>query len=294
MKITITGSIGNISKPLAETLIKAGHEVTVISSDPAKTKAIEALGATAAIGSVEDADFLTAVFSGKDAVYTMVPPNYAASDVRAFIAGVGKKYAAAIKASGVKQVVNLSSIGAHLDGGTGPIAGLHDVENTYSELEGVAVKHLRAGYFYINFLGNIDMVKHAGILGSNWDAETPLVLVHPIDIAAAAAEELQRGFTGQSVRYVVSDETTAGEVAKVLGTAIGKPELPWIEFTDADALQGMLGAGLPEPMAKSYVEMGDAVRSQKLFTHYFANRPATMGIVKLQDFAKEFAEQYSL
>ncbi|MHA4896815.1 NAD(P)H-binding protein [Pedobacter sp. PWIIR3] len=293
MNITITGSLGNISKPLAEKLINAGHEITIISSDEDKRSAIEELGATAAIGSVEDVAFLTEAFSGKDAIYTMVPPNYGATDVRGFISGVGKKYAEAIKSSGVKQVVNLSSIGAHLDSGTGPIAGLHDTENAYAELSDVAVKHLRAAYFYINFLANIDMIKHAGILGSNYSAETLLVLVHPVDIATAAAEEFEKGFTGQSIRYVASDESTAGEVAKALGSAIGKPELPWIEFSDAEALAGMTGAGLPEPMAKSYVEMGDATRSQKLYEDYFAHRPATLGKIKLADFATEFARAYN-
>ena len=292
MKLTLTGSLGNITKPLAEILISAGHDVTIISSNPDKAKDIEALGATAAIGSVEDANFLTQAFNGKDAVYTMVPPNFGAPDVIAFISSVGKKYAEAIKASGVKQVVNLSSIGADLDGGTGPIAGLHDVEQTYSALENVSIKHLRPAYFYVNLFANIDMIKHAGILGSNYDSETPLVLVHPRDIATAAAEELQQGFSGKSVRYVVSDEATAAELTKALGAAIDKPELPWIEFSDEDALNGMVQAGLPEPMAKSYVEMGDAIRSRRLFQHYLANKPETLGQVKLADFAKEFAQVY--
>lgn len=292
MNFTITGSLGNISKPLAEILIAAGHQVTIISSSVAKINDIEALGATAAIGSVEDVSFLTEAFSGKDAIYTMVPPNFGASDIRGFISDTGKIYAEAIKASGIKHVVNLSSIGAHLESGTGPIAGLYDVEQSYSQLEGVAVKHLRAAYFYINFLGNIDMIKHAGILGSNYGAETPLVLVHPKDIAAVAAEELQQAFTGKSVRYITSDESTAGNLAKVLGAAIGKPELPWVEFSDNDALQGMMQAGLPEPMAKSYVEMGDAMRSHKLYEHYFNNRPSSFGKIKLEDFAKEFAQVF--
>ncbi|RZM28753.1 MAG: NAD-dependent dehydratase [Pedobacter sp.] len=292
MNITLTGSLGNISKPLAETLVAAGHAVTVITSNEDKVAAIEALGAKALVGSVEDVDFLTEAFSGKDAVYTMVPPNFGAADIRKFIASVGEKYAQAITASGVKQVLNLSSIGAHLDGGTGPIAGLHDVEQTYATLEGVAIKHLRPAYFYVNFYGSIGMIKHASILGSNYDAETPLVLVHPNDIAAAAAEELQQGFTGHSIRYVVSDESTAAEVASVLGAAIGKPELPWVEFNNEDTLQGMIQAGLPEVMAKSYVEMGDATRSRILFGHYFDNRPAKLGKIKLEEFAKEFAQAF--
>lgn len=294
MNFTITGSLGNISKPLAETLIAAGHQVTIVSSNADKVKAIEELGATAAIGSVEDVAFLTAAFSGKDAVYTMVPPNFGASNIREFIAGTGKKYAEAIKASGVKRVVNLSSIGAHLDGGTGPISGLHDVEQAYNKLDGVAVKNLRPAFFYINFFGNIDMIKHAGILGSNYPAETPLVLVHPNDIAAVAAEELQQGFTGKGIRYIASDESTAANVASTLGAAIGKPELPWVEFNDEDALQGMLQAGLPEVMAKSYVEMGDATRSGKLYEHYFNNRPSSFGKVKLEDFAIEFSKAYQI
>jgi len=292
MKLTITGSLGNISKPLAEILIAVGHEVTIITSNADKVSAIEALGARAAVGSVEDVAFLTNAFTGKDAIYTMVPPNFGASNIREFIAGVGKKYAEAIKASGVKKVVNLSSIGADLDGGTGPISGLHDVEQTYSQLDGVAIKHLRPAFFYVNFYANVDMIKHAGILGSNYGAETPLVLVHPQDIADAAAEELQQDFTGHSVRYIASDESTAADVARTLGAAIGKPELPWVEFTDEEALQGMIQAGLPEVMAQSYVEMGDATRSRKLYEHYFNNKPASFGKIKLEDFAQEFKQAF--
>jgi uncharacterized protein YbjT (DUF2867 family) len=280
MNFTITGSLGNISKPLAETLIAAGHQVTIISSNPDKQQAIEELGATAAIGSV-------------DAIYTMVPPNIGAPNIRGFISQTGEKIVEAIKVSGVKKVVNLSSIGAHLDGGTGPIAGIHDVEKSFSKLDGVAVKHLRPGYFYNNFFGSIDMIKHGGILGANYGADTPLVLVHPNDIAAVAAEELQQKFTGQSVRYIASDERSAADVAKVLGSAVGKPALPWVEFNDEDALNGMLQAGLPEPMAKAYVEMGDATRSGKLYEHYFNNKPSSFGKTKLEDFAVEFAKVFN-
>ena len=74
MKIIITGSLGNISKPLAQELVQKGHAVTVISSNPDKQKDIEAMGATAAIGSVEDVSFLAKTFTGADAVYTMLPP----------------------------------------------------------------------------------------------------------------------------------------------------------------------------------------------------------------------------
>ena len=162
MKITLTGSLGNISKPLATELVQAGHTVTLISSSADKAAEIKKLGAIPAIGSVDDIAFLTNAFKGADTIYTMIPNNFVAANFRAYIGGVGKNYAEAIKASGIIKVVNLSSIGAHIDGGTGPISGIHDVEQTYKQLDGVAIKHLRPAFFYTNLLANIDMIKHLG------------------------------------------------------------------------------------------------------------------------------------
>ncbi len=292
MKIVLTGSLGNISKPLTEILVNKGHQVSVITSSTDKKAAIEALGATAMVGSVNDISFLTQAFSGADAIYTMVPNNFAATDTKAHIAGVGANYAEAIKAAGVKRVVNLSSIGAHLPSGTGPITGLHRVEQSMNKLEDVAIKHLRPSFFYINFYNNVDMIKHAGIMGSNYSADTKIVLVHPRDIAEAAAEELQGNFTGHSVRYVASDERNLGDVVKVLGNAIGKPELPWITFSNEDALNGMIQAGMPQDLAKNYVEMGVATGDGSIQEEYFKNRPV-LGKTKLEDFAKEFAQAFN-
>jgi uncharacterized protein YbjT (DUF2867 family) len=293
MKITLTGSLGNISKPLAEILVKQGHEVTVISSQADKANAIEALGAKAAIGSVTDVAFLTGAFKGADAIYTMVPPNFGAADYRGYMNSIGSNYAEAIAASGVKKVVNLSSIGADLPEGTGPIAGLHDVENKLNTLQGVDIMHLRAGFFYVNFFHDISIIKNANIMGNNFSNEAKLVMVHPNDIAAAVAKELQTSFTGKNHKYVVSDERVISDVVTALGSAIKKPELPWIEFTDEQAYEGMTKAGMPEVIAKTYVEMGTAVRSGILWQDYNKNKPATYGDTKLEDFAKEFAGVYN-
>jgi uncharacterized protein YbjT (DUF2867 family) len=292
MKITVTGSLGNISKPLAKLLIAAGHQVTIVSSKADKTAEIEALGAKAAIGSIADTDFLTKAFTGADAVYTMVPPSFSESDNRKYVSNTAKNYAEAINKAGITRVVNLSSIGAHVDGGTGQISGNHDAEIILNGLENVAVKHVRAGFFYVNFFSNIDMIKHMGFMGSNYDASTRLIMVHPNDIAAAIAHELQQPFTGKSVRYITSDERTMGEIATVLGTAIGKPDLRWVEFTDEQTLNGMLQAGLPAEPAKNFVEMGTAVRSGILWEDYDAKNNKPNGKIKLEEFAKEFAAAY--
>ena len=293
MKITLTGSLGNISKPLATILVQAGHQVTVISSSENKSAEIEKLGAVPAIGSVEDVTFLTNAFKDADAIYTMVPNNFGATNYRQYIGSIGKNYADAIQASGVKKVVNLSSIGAHIDGGTGPISGIHDVEQTYGKLNGIAIKHLRPAFFYTNFNENIEMIKHLGFIGSNYPSDTRMVLVHPNDIAEVAAHELQQDFTGTSIRYISSDERTAGEVASALGKAIGQPDLKWVEFTDEQALQGMQQAGLPTEIANNYVEMGTATKSGILWEDYDLNKPAVFGKTKLEDFAKVFAEKFN-
>ena len=294
MQYVITGSLGNISKPLAERLVAAGHNVTVISSKADKVAQIEAIGAKAAIGSVEDIAFLTNTFTGADAVYTMVPPNFGSGNWKKYIASVGEKYAGAIQASGVKNVVNLSSIGAHMADGCGPVSGLFFVEKALNALVGVNVIHLRPGFFYPNFLGNIGMIKHMGIIGGNYGEGTKLILVHPDDIAEAAAEELLGLlFSGKSIRYITSDEKTTHEVASILGKAIGKPELPWINFKDEDTVAGMTQAGLPQEIAENFTEMGSAMRSGEMAADYNLHRPAVFGKTKLEAFAPVFAAIYS-
>lgn len=294
MKYVITGSLGNISKPLAETLIAAGHEVIVVSSKAEKVEQIEALGAKAAIGSVEDVAFLTKTFTGADAVYTMVPPHFGAADWKKYIGSVGENYAAAIKDSGVKNVVNLSSIGAHMPEGCGPVSGLYFVEQALNTLEEVNVKHLRPGFFYPNFLSQIGMIKHMGIMGGNYGENAQLVIVHPDDIAEVAAEELQNlSFKNKSIRYITSDEKTTHEVAAILGKAVGKPEIPWINFKDEDTLAGLLQAGLPEEIAKNYAEMGAAIRSGEMASDYQNNKPEAFGKSNLEVWSRVFAAVYA-
>jgi uncharacterized protein YbjT (DUF2867 family) len=292
MKITLTGSLGNISKPLADILIKNGHEVTIISSDPKKVNEIKVLGAKPAIGSISDVAFLTNAFWDADAIYTMVPPNWGVSNYREYIAETGNNYLEAIKASGVKRIVNLSSIGAHLSGGTGPVAGLYDVEHKLNTLDGVAIKHLRAAFFFINFFFDIPIIRKMGIMGNNYGEKTKMILAHPLDITTAAARELQGSFEGKSHQYVAGDEREISEIVRILGSAIGKPELSWVQFSDADSFAGMTAAGMSEAIASVYVEMGNAINSGILFEDFNQHRPEVWGTTKLADFAKEFAVVY--
>lgn len=294
MKFVVTGSMGNVSKPLTEKLVAAGHSVTVVSSKADKISQIEALGAQAAIGSVEDVAFLSSTFTGADAVYVMVPPNMGASNWKKYIAKIGENYAEAIQSSGVKNVVTLSSIGAHMPEGCGPVSGLFFVEKALNELKGVNVKHLRPGFFFPNLFSQIGMVKNMEIMGGNYGVNAQMVFSHPSDIADAAAEELlSLDFKGKSVRYITSDEKSTNEVASILGKAIGKPEIPWVNFKDEDTMGGMLQAGVPEEVAKNYTEMGAAMRSGEMASDYQKNKPVNFGKTKLEDFAPVFAAVFA-
>ncbi|MEP6844745.1 MAG: NmrA family NAD(P)-binding protein [Panacibacter sp.] len=295
MKYVITGSLGNISKPLSKALINAGNDVLIITSNKKNTTAIETLGAKAAVCSVEDVDFLTRTFTGADAVYTMIPPKLDAADWKNWIGSIGKKYAAAIRTAGVKYIVNLSSVGAHLNEGVGPVSGLHRAEEALNALTDVHIKHLRPAYFYPNLLSNIGLIRNAGIIGSNFAvAENKFPLADPEDIASVAAQELLNlNFTGHSARYIASDEVSTDAIAAEIGKAIGKPDLHWIPFTDEQAFGGMKQAGLPEEVAKNYTEMGAAINSGIMSEDYWKNHPATLGKTKLSDFAKVFAAAYN-
>jgi uncharacterized protein YbjT (DUF2867 family) len=295
MKYVLTGSIGNITKPLATTLIAAGHKVTIISSNESRKEEIETIGATAAFGNVLDEPFLSDVFQGADAVYLMIPPTFSVSDWLGYQKEVAENFVTAIKKSRVKNIVQLSSIGAHMGDGAGPIDGLSYLEKRINSVDNIDVVKLRPSYFYTNFYTMIDMIKQAGILGSNiGDYKDKLVLTHPKDIADVAAKHLLAlDFQGQKIEYVSSDVRTFSEIVKVLGDAIGKPELPWICFSDEDNLQGLLKAGLPEVFAKSYTQMGKSIREGLIQEYYFSQNEQPQGIVKLEDFAKEFAQVYN-
>lgn len=296
MKVIVTGSLGNISKPLTKELVQKGHVVTVISSKPEKQKDIEALGAIAAIGTLEDIEFLASMFSGADAVYCMVPPNDyfdLSLDLIAYYCRIGNNYAQAIQQSGVKRVVNLSTIGAHLEQGSGILFGAHNVEKTLNELSSdVAITHIRPTSFFYNLYTYVDTIKNQGFIAANYGADKIISWVSPIDIAAAIAEEIETLLVGRKVRYVASEELTGNETASILGVSIGKPDLKWIIITKEQMLSGLEAAGMNPQIAEGLVEMYASLHSGLLAEDYYRNKPTVMGKVKLANFAKEFAAAF--
>ena len=298
MKIIVTGSLGHISKPLTQELVQKGHDVTVISSNPERKDAIEAFGAKAAIGSMENAGFLTATFTGADAVYVMetmggnrfFDPNL---DIVAAINKIGNNYKQAILHSGIKRVVHLSSIGAHTDKDNGLLAFHYNVETILNSLPtDIAITFMRPVGFYYNLLGFINIIKTQGVIATNYGGDSKKPWVSPLDIAEAVAEELVTPFMGRKVRYVASDEISCNELANLLGAAIGKPDLKWVIIPDDQLLNGMIAGGMNPKIAAGLVEMNASGQTGALYEDYYRNQP-TLGKVKLAEYAKEFAAAYN-
>lgn len=293
MKITVTGSLGNISRSLTQKLVAQEHEISVISSNANKADDIRKLHATPLIGSLEDYEFVKRSFTGSDAVYLMIPPNFTAPDYKAFTITVGKNYARAIQETGISHVVNLSSSGSPL-AGQPPLINYQNLETFLDELPALNVLHLRPGGFYSNFYGSIGLIKYQGIIGNNFGDDINTVLSHPEDIADAAAEAFSTlAFTGKNVQYIISDTLNGREMAQILGAAIGKPDLTWVQFADEQLLQGLMQNGFTKDAAQHYiVDMGIAIREGLLADHYAKHAKEVFGSRNFSVFAKEFAKVY--
>jgi len=206
---------------------------------------------------------------------------------------IGNNYKQAVEQSGVKRIVHLSSIGAHADKANGSLFLHNIVENILKQLpNGVPIKFMRPVGFYTNLFRYMQAIKTQGAIIPSYKGDQKEPWVSPLDIAATIAEEMEKPFEGRTIRYIASDEVSPNGVAKILGEAIGKPDLKWLVIPDEQLLNGMLAAGMNKWIANGFVEMQASQGNGVLYEDYYRNRP-TLGKVKLADFAKEFALVYN-
>ncbi|HPG07100.1 MAG TPA: NAD(P)H-binding protein [Saprospiraceae bacterium] len=298
MKIILTGSLGNIGLHLTRNLLQHGHVVTVVSSNPGRQADIEALGAQAAIGAVTDVEFLTNTFRGADVVYligiweaigSMFDPDV---DFESGFIQMANNYKKAIQATGIKKAIYLSTIGAHTNKGIGVLIYHYLAEQVLQTLpDDVAVKFMRPVGFYTNLYRSIPTIRNQNAIVQNFGGDTPQPWVSPIDIAQAITEEVDLPFEGKTVRYIASEEISANEIARILGEAIGQPDLQWIVIPDEALLDGMLAHGMNKSIANGFIEMQNAQKSGSIYADYYKNEPE-LGQTKFASFAKEFAEVY--
>jgi len=291
--ITVMGATGQTGGKIAEALLKAGEKVRAIGRSESKVSELRGAGAEVAIGDIADIAFLTQAFFGADAVYTLLPTDPSSPDYRAEQDRQGETIVKAIRESRVPYVVALSSLGADLETGTGPIVGLHAQEERLKKLEGTNVLFLRPVSFFENFYNALPLIKYEGINGDTVTPDLAIPMVATRDIADAAANALRaRDWKGVIVRELLgSGEITYTEATRILGERIGKPDLQYVQFPYDDQARALVQAGMSESFANLYVEMTRAINEEKIKPHQ-GRTPENTTPTRFEDFAEEFARAY--
>lgn len=256
----ITGATGNTGSLIANRLLDAGKKVRVVGRSKEKLQPFVARGAEAFTGDVADADAMIRAFDGAQAVYAMIPPSMT-GDYRATQEKASDALAAAVAKAGVKHVVALSSVGADKPEGTGPIAGLHNLEEKLNAIANLNALYLRPTYFMENFLEMIPVIKQMGTLAAGNRDDLPMGMIATRDIGARAADELLKlTFTGHSTRELLGPrEYTFSEAAGILGKAIGKPGMGYMQAPLMMVEQALMQMGMSKQMAQLLNEMTRAM-----------------------------------
>lgn len=288
----IVGATGKIGSKVSMTLLRMGENVRMIGRDETRLKPFVSQGAMPFVGDASDTEFLIRAFSGAVAVFVMIPPHYGASDFGAFQDSIGQSIATALQEANVHYVVNLSSVGAELAEGTGPITGLHRQEERLNRVPGLNVLHIRAAYFMENLLMNIPLIRSSGIMGSAMQGELRIPMISTTDIAEEIADRLlSRDFSGTSAQYLLGQrDVSLDEAAAIIGRSIGRPDLKYVQFPYAEAEKGMVGAGISPDVARSYIEMSRAFNEGKIKAPARAIENTTG--TTIEEFAKVFASLY--
>jgi uncharacterized protein YbjT (DUF2867 family) len=289
----VTGATGNTGRVTAETLLAKGKRVRVIGRSAKNLQSLVERGAEPFVGSVADSLAMLRAFQGAQAVYLLIPPNYAAQDFRAYQNEVGGAYSSAIRQAGVPFVVNLSSVGAQLSHGAGPISGLYGVEQQLNQLSGANVVHLRPGFFMENLLFNLDLIRNQNINGSSLRGDVLIPMIATRDIAEVAAQLLlQLNFSGHSTRELLGQrDISMQEATRIIGKAIGKEGLAYVQFPYEQAEQAMVAMGLSQDVARSLNEMDQALNEERV-RPLEKRTPTNTTPTSFEQFAESFAAVY--
>ena len=289
----IMGATGNIGSKLADILLDKGKKVKAIGRSAERLQPFVDHGAIPAVGDVSDVEFLTHTFKAADVVFALIPPNYQTKNFRNDFNVMGDNIVKAIQASGIQHVVFLSSHGAQLPEKTGPVKGLHDVEQKLNKLDDVNVLHLRPTNFMENLFANIGMIKNMGINGGGVKGDIKISMIATKDIAWVAAEHLlKRDFSGKAVHELLGErDVSMEEVTKVLGKKIGKPDLRYVQFSPEEEKKGLMDFGLSDDASDQLVELSQAMNDGLIAVNLPRTAKNTTD-TSIEEFGDYFAQVY--
>jgi uncharacterized protein YbjT (DUF2867 family) len=265
----IAGATGHIGNVVAKVLLSKGEKVKVIGRSADKLKELISLGGIPLIGNISDRKFLTEAFKGADAVFCLLTPDMFAANVRKDQDLISENYYEAVKINKVPNVILLSSVGAQLRQGAGIVDGLGYLEDLFLKLKDANVLNLRPSYFMENTFGLLGPVKQMGIAGNPVKGDVKFPIVATKDIGAVAAKRLlELNFKGNTVEYVLGPKDYSyDEITAILGKAINKPDLKFVQFPYEDSIKGMVGMGFcGEDAARLMLDLSKAINNGSLFS----------------------------
>jgi uncharacterized protein YbjT (DUF2867 family) len=259
----VLGASGNTGRVVAKNLLARKQKVRVVGRNSARLQPLAAEGAEVFIGDLADAQALTKALTGADSAYVMIPPNFTSNDVRAFQERVSDAIASAVRKAGVKHVVSLSSVGADKASGTGPVVGLHNLEQKLNRIDGADVLHLRAGYFMENTLPQVGAIRATGSVVGPLRPDLKVSMIATRDIGAAATDALLRlAFRGKQTQELLGKrDLDYNEAASIIGNGIGKPDLGYIQLPDHQAKAALVQMGMSEDLVRLLLEMAGALNA---------------------------------
>jgi uncharacterized protein YbjT (DUF2867 family) len=259
----VLGASGHTGHVIANNLLARGQKVRVVGRNAAHLQPLTVKGAEPFIADVTNTDALAKAFHQADSAYVMIPPNITTNDPLGYSNRVGDAIAAAVQNAGIKNVVALSSIGADKSSGTGPVLGLHNLEQKLNQISSANVLHLRAGYFMENTLPQVNAIRQMGAVAAPLRPDLKVPMIATRDIGAAAADALLHpSFQGKHTRELLGQrDLTYTEVATIIGQALGKPDLKYIQAPDDQFRAVLVQMGMSDQFARLMLEMVAALNS---------------------------------
>jgi len=258
----IAGVTGHTGKAAAEALLAIKEDVRVIVRDGKQGETWKQRGAEVAVASLGDAAALAPALAGAKGAYLLVPPRYDAEDMLAAQRAMVEAMAQAVRKSGVPHVVLLSSAGAELADGTGPIKGLHHFEAAMTKA-GKNVTTIRAGYFIENFAPVLPATQ-GGVLPTFLAPGHAAPMTATADVGRVVAEALLDPASGsRMIELGVPGGCTPEDVARDLSAILGRTITVQAGPLDA-VVPAFTSMGFPKGTAELVREMIGALNSGRI------------------------------
>jgi uncharacterized protein YbjT (DUF2867 family) len=286
----ILGASGNTGSIIADSLLSKGNKVRVVGRDAGRLQRFVRQGGEAFTGDVSDAVALTKAFRGARAAYLLLPPITSREDQERESDAIAK----AVTESGLRYAVHLSSYGAHVPEGTGPVTGLHSSEQKLNAIGGLNVLHLRAAYFMENNLMAVSMIHEMGIFGHALQPDLKLPMMATRDVGDYAARRLlDLDFSGKQTRELLGErDLSMAEATAIIARGIGKPDLRYVQFPYDQVQQVLEQMGMSPKKAAVYIEMFTAINAGVLAAQEPRSRENTTP-TSFEEFVQEiFAPAY--